>query len=141
MYNIGRFLKMQEIDYPIALQEIKNGLKVSHWIWYIFPQLKGLGKSSMSEYYGIDGIEEAREYYNNKQLRENLFEITNAVLAHKDKKSAKEIFGGIDSMKLKSCMTLFDIVEPESVFNEVLEIFFDGKRDGRTINMINNRKD
>lgn len=141
MYNISRFLNMQEKYYPAALQEIKNGCKTSHWIWYIFPQVKGLGKSYESEYYGIDGIEEAREYYNNKQLHDNLIEITDAVLAHKDRKTAYEIFGGIDSLKLKSCMTLFDMVEPESVFSEVLEAFFNGKRDILTIKIINNRKD
>ncbi|MDE5854924.1 MAG: DUF1810 domain-containing protein, partial [Ruminococcus sp.] len=71
---------------PVSLQEVKNGLKISHWIWYIFPQIKGLGKSYVSAYYGIDGIEEAKEYYNNPILREHLIEITNAVLTHKGKK-------------------------------------------------------
>ena len=140
MYNINRFLEMH-IRYPVALQEVKNGLKISHWIWYIFPQIKGLGKSYVSVYYGIDGIEEAKEYYNNPILREHLIEITNAVLTHKGKKTALEIFGETDSKKLKSCMTLFDIIEPDSVFSEVLDAFFNGKRDNMTIAIINNRKD
>lgn len=141
MYNINRFLEIQKKDYSEALQEIKNGLKTSHWIWYIFPQLKELGRSSTAVYYGIDGIEEAEEYYNNPTLKEHLIEITKAVLIHKDKKTALEIFGETDSKKLKSCMTLFDMIEPDSVFNEVLNAFFDGKRDNRTIEIINGRKD
>lgn len=90
-FNLQRFFDAQERDYAQALREIKNGLKQSHWIWYIFPKLKGFGGSSTSKYYGLDGIEEARAYYDHPVLRERLIEITKALLEHRGK-SAQDIF-------------------------------------------------
>ena len=84
-FNLQRFIDAQARDYEQALREIKNGLKQTHWIWYIFPQLKGLGHSYNSEYYGIDGLEEARAYYGHPVLRGRLVEITQALLEHSDK--------------------------------------------------------
>ena len=80
-YNLERFIKAQKEDSVMALKEIKNGRKRNHWIWYIFPQLKGLGTSAMAQYYGLENLEEAKEYYNNDYLRKNLLEITNALLS------------------------------------------------------------
>ena len=134
-YNLTRFIQAQKRDYDIALAEIRAGKKVSHWMWYIFPQLKGLGRSSTSEYYGLSGIKEAQAYLSDPILKARLIEITDAVIAHKDK-SAEEIFGGIDAKKLRSCMTLFSIAAPDiPVFDAVLEQFFNGTLDRNTLRL------
>lgn len=134
-YNLTRFIQAQKRDYDIALAEIRAGKKVSHWMWYIFPQLKGLGRSSTSEYYGLSGIKEAQAYLSDPILKARLIEITDAVIAHKDK-SAEEIFGGIDAKKLRSCMTLFSIAAPDiPVFEAVLEQFFHGVPDMNTLRL------
>lgn len=137
MPNIQRFIDAQEKAYDLALSEIKSGRKQSHWIWYIFPQIKGLGYSFNSNFYGIDGIEEAREYISNNLLRHRLVEICKELLLHDV--NINEILGGIDSQKLKSSMTLFDIVMPDDIFSSVLEKFFDGKRCHRTLTKINKK--
>lgn len=134
-YNLNRFIEAQNRDYDIALAEIRAGKKVSHWMWYIFPQLKGLGRSSTSEYYGLSGIKDAQAYLSDPILKARLIEITDAVIAHKDK-SAEEIFGGIDAKKLRSCMTLFSIAAPDiPVFEAVLEQFFHGVPDRNTLRL------
>ena len=135
--NIERFIIAQNRDYEKALQEIKNGKKTSHWIWYIFPQLKGLGNSTTSMYYGINNIEEAREYYNNDYLRNNLLEICNALLLLDN--NIRNIFGYPDYLKVHSCVTLFEIVaKDEIVFKKIIDKFYNGKRDNNTINLLNN---
>ena len=133
-FNLIRFHEAQEYSYQVAYAEIKEGYKRSHWMWYIFPQIKGLGRSSMSEYYGITCIDEARAYLEDEVLGTRLREISEALLKHSDK-SAQDIFGGVDSLKLKSSMTLFDKVSPNQVFGKVLDVFFDGKRDKRTLDI------
>ncbi len=134
-YNLTRFIQAQNRDYDTALAEIRAGKKASHWMWYIFPQLKGLGRSSTSEYYGLSGIKEAQAYLSDPILKARLIEITDAVIAHKDK-SAEEIFGGIDAKKLRSCMTLFSIAAPDiPLFDAVLEQFFNGKPDRNTLRL------
>ena len=134
-YNLNRFIEAQNRDYDIALAEIRAGKKASHWMWYIFPQLKGLGRSSTSEYYGLSGIKEAQAYLSDPILKARLIEITDAVIAHKDK-SAEEIFGGIDAKKLRSCMTLFSTAAPDIlVFEAVLEQFFHGVPDRNTLRL------
>lgn len=132
-YNLKRFLEAQDRDYATALQEIKNGRKSSHWMWYIFPQIAGLGRSSISQYYAIADIEEAREYMRNPVLNAHMLEICGALL-QLNKKDANAIFGFPDNLKLKSSMTLFGAAAPEyAVFKEVLEQYFEGKRDERTL--------
>ena len=134
-YNLNRFIEAQNRDYDTALAEIRAGKKASHWMWYIFPQLKGLGRSSTSGYYGLSGIKEAQAYLSDPILKARLIEITDAVIAHKDK-SAEEIFGGIDAKKLRSCMTLFSIAAPDiPVFEAVLEQFFHGVPDRNTLRL------
>lgn len=134
-YNLNRFIEAQNRDYDTALAEIRAGKKASHWMWYIFPQLKGLGRSSTSEYYGLSGIKEAQAYLSDPILKARLIEITDAVIAHKDK-SAEEIFGGIDAKKLRSCMTLFSTAAPDIlVFEAVLEQFFHGVPDRNTLRL------
>ena len=130
-HSLERFVVAQERMYPRALEEVKNGRKVTHWIWYIFPQLKGLGHSNKSIYYGLDGIEEARAYLAHPVLGARLREITTAVL--QSDKSADEIFGGIDTIKLRSCMTLFNEVAEDDLFGRVLLKCFEGKEDKKTM--------
>lgn len=129
--DIIRFLEAQDSprnDYAIALSEIQNGEKTSHWIWYIFPQLRGLGHSYMSDYYGITGRDEAEAYLQHPILGFRLREITEALLKHSDK-TAVEILGKIDALKVRSCMTLFDSISPNDIFEKVLDQFFDSERD------------
>ena len=134
--TIDRFVKAQKYEYSTALKEIKKGQKTSHWIWYIFPQIKGLGQSSISKKYGLEGIEEAREYLSNPVLRNHLYEISNELLKHKDKDINTIMGSNIDAVKLKSCMTLFNEVEPNSIFEDVLESFYNGEKDEKTLTLI-----
>lgn len=135
-YNLNRFLGAQQSFYEQALKEIRNGRKESHWIWFIFPQMRGLGISPISQNYGISSLDEARAYLAHPILRSHLIEITEALLQHKDK-MAFEILGTIDAIKVRSCMTLFDRIEPNSIFAETLAAFYNNERDELTINLIN----
>ena len=135
--SLDRFVKAQEKMYPIAMKEIKEGKKRSHWMWYIFPQLRRLGRSSMAHTYGLSGLEEAQAYLEHPWLSGRLYELCVALLHHRDK-SAYEIFGSIDAIKLKSSMTLFALASEEySFFHQVLECFFDGEMDEVTVRLIN----
>ena len=131
-YNLGRFVDAQEGVYPIALRELREGCKRSHWIWYIFPQLKDLGRSYNSKFYGLLGIKEAREYLEHPLLNHRLREVCEVIL-DLPISDAREVFGGIDSRKLRSSMTLFDMVAPNDVFARVLEKYFNGNRDHNTV--------
>ncbi len=135
-YNLDRFIKAQKRDFPLALEEVRAGRKTSHWIWYIFPQLKGLGVSGMSDYYGIEDLEEAKAYMEVDTLRENLLRITSALLALKGL-SAAEIFGYPDTLKVRSSMTLFAHAAPQfPAFREALDKYYDGKEDGKTLRLL-----
>ena len=135
-FDLNRFVEVQEDLFPDALTEIKNGLKQSHWMWFIFPQIAGLGFSSLTQKYAITGKDEAVAYLQHPILGPRLKEITTVLLEHEGK-SAFEIFGSTDTMKLKSCMTLFATVSPEnSVFYQVLEKYFGGEQDSRTIEIL-----
>ena len=135
-YDFERFYKAQEHDYETALSEIKNGKKESHWMWYIFPQVAGLGRSSMAVYYAIKGREEARAYIEDPILGKHLVEISEALLKVKSD-YAEEVMGWPDNLKLRSCMTLFAEVAPEQpVFRSVLEKFYDGEMDGKTLDIL-----
>ena len=141
VYDLKRFLRAQEYEsggYEDALQEIQNGRKRKHWIWYIFPQINGLGHSDYSEYYGIKSLEEARAYMEDKRLGERLREITDALLKIEGK-AATEILGGIDSMKVRSSMTLFDLISPHDIFEKVLNKYYGGKRCELTIKRFANK--
>jgi len=134
--NLERFLKAHARDYDCALSEIRNGRKYSHWMWYIFPQIKGLGYSSTSIFYAIADIEEAKAYMNNEILRKHMLEICQ-VLLDLESSDASDIFGWPDDMKLKSSMTLFALSNPEcEVFQKVLDKFFDGEKDERTVELL-----
>ena len=138
MPNLDRFLKEQEDDYERALGEIKSGRKQSCWMWYIFPQIIGLGSTQMSKIYAIKDIDEAVEYLNHEILRERLIKITQAVIDLGDA-NINEVFHFPDNLKLKSCMTLFREAEKSSevkcnnVFQKVIDQFFDGKDDEKTL--------
>lgn len=135
MYDIDRFIKMHELYYEIALSEIKDGYKRTHWIWYIFPQLKGLGQSYNSEYYGFDSVDEVIEYMKNPYLRNNMIEICNELYKLDD--SIEKIFGYPDYLKLNSCMTLFEYsIQGEKIFGKIIDKFYNGKRDRVTLEML-----
>ena len=136
MSDLSRFLKAQETDYKRALSEIRSGHKRSHWIWYIFPQIAGLGFSSTAQYYAIKDRQEAEEYLKNDLLRDRLVEIS-AALLQLESNDAGEVMGYPDDLKLRSSMTLFHEVAPETeVFQKVLDKFFEGKPDQRTIKLL-----
>lgn len=140
-YSLLRFLEAQQQfgTYNSALSEVKNGLKQSHWIWFVFPQLKGLGMSYNSQYYGISGKGEAKAYLEHPVLGERLREITTAFLELSGK-SAEDVFGGLDAMKVLSCMTLFDEVAEDDLFSRVIDKYSQGKKDEATLRMLNQRK-
>lgn len=136
--DVKRFIEAQNREYAgykQALEEVRSGRKRTHWIWYIFPQVKGLGYSPMANFYGIKDREEGEDYLLHPTLNDRIHEISSALLQHKGK-SAIDIFGSIDSMKVRSSMTLFDELSPNDVFGKVLDIFFNGERDQRTIELL-----
>ena len=135
--SLDRFVQAQTLMYSVAIKEIENGKKQSHWMWYIFPQLRGLGMSAMAHIYGLSGLEEAIAYLEHPTLSGRLLELCGALLRHKDK-TACEIFGDIDAMKLCSSMTLFALTSEEyTIFDEIIDVFFDGKMDLLTLEMVN----
>ena len=135
-FNLNRFIDAQENIYESALNEIKRGNKSSHWMWYVFPQYKGLGYSSTSQKYAITCIEEASMYFNHPILGRRLIEITNAFL-NIENKSAYEILGDPDYLKMKSCMTLFNSIQSGSeVFFKVINKYYLGSECPRTISQI-----
>lgn len=134
--TLERFLSAQETAYPRALAEIRNGRKESHWMWYVFPQLRGLGRSNTAWYYGIEDLEEARAYLAHPVLGKRLLEISGELLKLPGT-SAEAIFGWTDAVKLRSCMTLFALAdETEAVFRQVLDRFFDRVLDPHTIRLL-----
>ena len=133
-YDLERFVRAQDDGgtYTTAIQEVKRGVKQGHWMWFVFPQIKGLGHSITSEYYGISGKEEAAAYLSHSVLGGRLREITQAVL-NTPAKSMDELFGFPDVLKLRSCMTLFDLIAPNDIFSRVLQKYYEGKRCEKTI--------
>ena len=135
--SLDRFVQAQTLMYPSVLKQIQNGKKTLHWMWFMFPQLRGLGTSTMAHLYGISGLGEAKAYLAHPVLSGRLSELCGELLKHKDK-TALEIFGDIDEMKLKSSMTLFALTsEDYTIFDEVLENFFGGEMDEVTVKLIN----
>jgi uncharacterized protein (DUF1810 family) len=138
-YDLNRFISAQEGVYGRVLAELRDGLKRSHWMWYIFPQIDGLGHSPTTRNYAIKSLEEARNYLSHPVLGARLKECAEVVLAVQGS-SAPDIFGHPDDMKLQSSMTLFALVtEPHSVFERVLDRYFQGKRDARTLQIVASR--
>lgn len=137
MYNLERFIDKQKATHSIVVKELSNGYKQSHWMWYTFPQFVGLGYSPMSYEYSIKSLEEAYAYLEDSYLRNNLHELCSILLTLE--KSAYDVFGSPDHHKLKSCMTLFDIVCHNDIFEKVLDKFFFGKRCEKTIRLLNEK--
>lgn len=136
-FNLERFTDEHRRDFTKALNEIKSGKKKSHWMWYIFPQMKGLGFSDTARFYGITGLAEARQFLNDPYLGGNLLTIT-AELLMLEGNDAHSIFGSPDDLKLRSSMTLFKnaAAEGQDIFSDVLVKFFDGQEDARTLELI-----
>ena len=137
--DLSRFVQAQDelfCDYGQALKEVQEGYKYTHWIWYIFPQLRALGRSRRAKYFGISDMDEAVRYMEHPVLSARLREISKALLEHKGRKTALKIFGEIDSLKVRSCMTLFDAVCPDDVFSEVLDAFYEGHKDPITLELL-----
>lgn len=138
-YNIHRFLEAQ-ISFGIynrAVSELECGRKQSHWIWFVFPQMKGLGYSYNSNYYGITCREEAEAYLVDETLNERIRNVCRILLAQvRAGKTPREILGGIDSHKVCSCLTLFDVVSHNDLFAECLEVCYEGKKDRRTLELL-----
>jgi uncharacterized protein (DUF1810 family) len=135
-HDLSRFVRAQEDDYAQALAEIRSGRKQSHWMWYIFPQFDGLGHSSMSKRYSIKSVAEAEAYLRHPTLGPRLVECCEAALQIEGR-SAREIFGSPDDVKLRSCATLFAQVSPTgSVFDRLLHKYFRGDRDDTTLRLM-----
>ena len=137
-FNIERFIEAQNTSntYRQALVEMQQGHKQTHWIWFIFPQLKGFGHSAYSQYYGLADTDEAHTYLAHPLLNERLRKITKAVLLHGNMDVKRVMGSSIDAVKLKSSMTLFDVVCHNDIFEEVLKTFYGGERDSLTLNKI-----
>ena len=137
-YDLNRFLEAQESKFQLALTEIKEGKKQSHWMWFIFPQIAGLGFSDYNVFYAIKNMEEASQYLQHPILGKRLIEISKAVLEINGK-TANEIFGKPDDRKLQSCMTLFaQIKSTDPIFQKILDKYYLGNKDEKTIQLLNN---
>jgi len=134
-HDLNRFIEAQTFYYPTAYKELDHGRKRSHWMWFIFPQFKGLGYTQRSQLYAIKSQAEAKAYLDHPVLGERLRECCQLLLNLKYR-PIQEILGSPDDLKLKSSMTLFEQVSDETIFGEILEKYFEGKRDKKTINLI-----
>lgn len=137
-FDLERFIKAQDECgmYRAAIKEITDGKKRSHWIWYVFPQLRGLGYSDMAVRYGISSLDEAAAYLGHDELRKRLYHAVKVLIEHNHGRDIESVLGYVDAMKLRSCLTLFDAVKPGDEFGRALRIFFNDERDEKTIEMI-----
>ena len=136
MTDLKRFHDAQNYDYEPALSEIMKGRKETHWMWYIFPQIAGLGRSTTAQYFSIKNMQEAKDYLNDKVLGKRLVEISEALLGL-ETDDAQQVFGFPDCIKLRSCMTLFALADPgQEVFEKVLEKYFHGEKDPVTLKIL-----
>ena len=135
MHDLNRFISAQERSYDAALMEIKSGHKVTHWMWYIFPQIAGLGFSSTAQFYAISSMQEAKDYYAHPVLGKRLVEISEALLAL-DTSDAGAVMGYPDDLKLRSSMTLFLAASGDAVFQRVLDKFYSGRPDSKTLRIL-----
>jgi len=133
--SLERFTEAQEGIWPQALAELRAGRKTSHWMWFVLPQLRGLGQSAMAQRYGIEGLAEARDYLGHPVLGPRLREAAEALLAQSDDDPVR-VMGQVDAMKLRSCATLFEAAGGGPVFPALLERFFGGERCPKTLEML-----
>jgi len=136
-HDLQRFIDAQESIYETALAELRAGSKRSHWMWFIFPQLRGLGLSPTAQFYGIASLDEATAYLGHPLLGTRLRECVDAILPWSGRLGAEVIFGATDALKLRSSLTLFDHVEPNALCAAGLAAFFDGEPDQRTLALLN----
>ena len=134
-YNLQRFVDAQQGVFKIALAQLRAGRKQSHWMWFVFPQLAGLGRSPTAQFYGIRSADEARAYLAHPLLGSRLRQSVEALLPWAGQRSPEEILGPLDAQKLRSCLTLFDSVEPDALFGSSLAGFYDGP-DERTLALL-----
>jgi uncharacterized protein (DUF1810 family) len=139
-HNLQRFVDAQDGVYQTALAELKAGSKHSHWMWFIFPQLRGIGRSPTAEFYGISSLPEAQAYLGHPLLGPRLNECLEAILPWAGRLSARHILGDVDALKLCSSLTLFDQAEPNARFDAGLQAFFGGNPDERTLALLNARR-
>lgn len=134
--RLARFVAAQSGVYELALAELRNGEKRTHWMWFVLPQLRGLGHSMMADRYGIEDLAEARAYLRHPLLGERLRECVAALLTHAGQRTAAEVLGVVDGIKLQSCLTLFEAAGGGGLFTQALNGFYAGERDKRTLAMI-----
>jgi uncharacterized protein (DUF1810 family) len=139
-YNLQRFVDAQQGILDTVLAELNAGAKQSHWMWFVFPQLAGLGRSPTAEFYGIGTLAEARAYLEHPLLGRRLRDCVEALLHWAGRRSAEQVLGPIDALKLKSSMTLFDAVEPAGTFADALAGFYGGDRDELTLALLNAKR-
>ena len=139
-YDLQRFLDAQSGVYETALAELEVGSKQSHWMWFIFPQLRRLGFSPTAQFYGIASLEEVCAYLEHPLLGSRLRECVAAIMPWAGQRSAEQILGSIDALKLTSSLTLFDLVEPNALFDAGLTAFYGGERDERTLALLNGER-
>lgn len=135
-FNLQRFVDAQRGVIDEVLAELRAGAKRSHWMWFVFPQLRQLGRSSTAQFYGVGTLDEARAYLQHPVLGSCLRQCVEAVLPWCGKRSPEQIFGPIDTLKLRSSLTLFDVVEPAALCEQALLGFFDGTRDDQTLALL-----
>ena len=135
MSDLQRYTEAQKQDFDLALEEVRSGRKRSHWMWYIFPQLRGLGQSNVAWYYGIENLDEAKVYLEHPVLGQRLREITQTALELSETDPMK-VFGWPDHMKFRSCMTLFAQISEDDLFAKALDKFFDGQGDSMTLELL-----
>ena len=135
-FNLQRFIDAQSKAFEAALAEIRSGEKRSHWMWFILPQLAGLGRSPMANLYAIRSLDEARAFLAHPLLGDRLRRSVAALMPWAGRRSAEEIFGPIDAVKLRSSLTLFELVEANGPFGRALDAFFHGARDTRTLTLL-----
>jgi uncharacterized protein (DUF1810 family) len=135
IFNLERFVDAQKGVYDSTVQELQSGMKRGHWMWYMFPQLVGLGMSTTSQMYAIKSIDETKAYYGHSILGSRLLACTQIVINLKGRKT-KEIFGHIDNLKFQSCLTLFDCATDDQLFREALVKYYDGESDQRTLEIL-----
>jgi len=136
-YKLQRFVDAQQEDFFIALEELRAGAKQSHWMWYIFPQLADLGRSSTAKYYGIASLDEARAYLDHPELGPRLRQCLGAILQWADHKTPDQVLGTVDSMKLRSSLSLFEAASGDIAFGRALDALFSGQRDDATLALLN----
>jgi len=139
-YNLQRFIDAQQGVFETAIAELRAGSKRSHWMWFIFPQLAGLGQSPTAKYYGIASIDEARAYLQHPILAPRLREAIDAILPWAGRRTPEQVLGPIDALKLRSSLTLFAEIERDSLFVQALTGFYGGKRDERTLALLNGER-